>query len=389
MVDPSSASAPVRARLHAAESTNALARTPLTRNADATGWPPFVVLPSDERRSVFRGRRRITDVKAIALTAGDPSGIGPEIVRNALEGLPTVPLIVIGDLDLTRAALDECGLNFPWEVVDASRLPGINRAVFLPTPPGESTPLQVGVANAHSGAAALASIDLAADLAATGVCDAIVTAPISKTAIQLAGSTFPGHTELLAEKSGLRRYAADFAMIFDSPRLRVALLSVHVPLRGAVDLLEADKIASLGMLLDRELPRITGRKPRVLVAGLNPHAGEDGLFGDEERVIVEGVKKMRELGVDAEGPVAPDTAFLRSLDGAYDVVVAMYHDQGLIPVKTLDFERSVNVTIGLPYLRVSVDHGTAFDIAGKGVANSRPMKSAIEWALEHQMGWSR
>lgn len=328
-------------------------------------------------------------MKPLAVTVGDPSGIGPEIVRNALEALSPIPLLVIGDLDLTRASLDRCGLNFPWEVVDASRIEGIDKHVFLATPPEQSVPLEVGVPNARSGGAALASIDLAAELAATGVCDAIVTAPISKTAIGLAGSSFPGHTELLAEKSGLRRYAADFAMLFDSPRLRVALLSVHVPLRGAVDLLDPDKIASLGTLLDRELPRITGRKPKILVAGLNPHAGEDGLFGDEERVIVEGVKMMRDLGVDAEGPVAPDTAFLRSLDGAYDVVVAMYHDQGLIPVKTLDFERSVNVTIGLPYLRVSVDHGTAFDIAGKGVANSRPMKYAIEWALEHQKGWSR
>lgn len=328
-------------------------------------------------------------MKPIAITLGDPSGIGPEIVAKAVTSFPNVPLILIGDLDYVRTALSLCGLEFPWEIADTANLSSLERTIFVPTDRRNVATLQPGVANADSGLAALTAIDLASDLAGRGVCDAIVTAPISKTAIHLAGSTFPGHTELLADKAGLRRYAADFAMLFDSPRLRVALLSVHVSLREAIEMIDAEMIVSLGVLLDRELPRITGKKPRIAVAGLNPHAGEEGRFGREEEVILAGVTALKEAGVLAEGPFAPDTVFLRALDHAYDVVIAMYHDQGLIPVKTMDFEHSVNVTVGLPYLRVSVDHGTAFDIAGQGIANASPMTYAIEWAISHQKGWSR
>ena len=170
-------------------------------------------------------------------------------------------------------------------------------------------------------------------------------------------------------------------MYFDSPRLRVVLLTVHVPLREAIASIEALRIAKLARLTAREYQRLYGSSPRMAVAGVNPHAGEGGKFGDEETAIARGVDLARTAdGLDISGPHPPDTVFLSASRGRYDVVMAMYHDQGLIPVKTLDFEHSVNVTIGLPYLRVSVDHGTAFDIAGKGIADAAPMRYAIEWA---------
>jgi 4-hydroxythreonine-4-phosphate dehydrogenase len=156
-----------------------------------------------------------------------------------------------------------------------------------------------------------------------------------------------------------------------------------VPLREAIALVDASSIAALARLTSRELERLLGKRPRIAVAGVNPHAGEGGRFGDEEATIARGVEEARADGLDVSGPHPPDTIFLAASRGQYDVVMAMYHDQGLIPVKTLAFERSVNVTLGLPYLRVSVDHGTAFDIAGKGIADAAPMHYAIEWAAQH------
>jgi 4-hydroxythreonine-4-phosphate dehydrogenase len=178
-------------------------------------------------------------------------------------------------------------------------------------------------------------------------------------------------------------------MYFDSPRLRTVLLSVHVPLREAIDAINAEKIAALARLTSREFARLYGNAPRIAVAGLNPHAGEGGRFGAEEEIIARGVAIAQKDGLAVTGPHPPDTVFLAASRGKYDVVMAMYHDQGLIPVKTLAFEESVNVTLGLPYLRVSVDHGTAFDIAGQGIADAAPMRYAIEWAARHAPRYAR
>jgi 4-hydroxythreonine-4-phosphate dehydrogenase len=234
----------------------------------------------------------------------------------------------------------------------------------------------------------LRSIEAAVDAVARGECAALVTAPIHKIAIAQAGSQFPGHTELLAARAGLRRYAYDYAMYFESPSIRTVLLSVHVPLREAIAAIDPDAIAALAELTSREYRRLHGSAPRIGVAGVNPHAGESGRFGDEESRIARGIELACRRGLDVAGPLPPDTAFLSARNGRYDVVMAMYHDQGLIPIKTLDFERSVNVTLGLPYLRASVDHGTAFDIAGKGVADATPMRYAIEWTARHAQRWS-
>ena len=282
-------------------------------------------------------------MKPLAITLGDPAGIGPEIVEKALAEL-RVPARVFGSV--------------PADV-------------------------RHGTIGADYGRIALAAIDDATAAIARGECSALVTAPIHKQSIALAGSPYPGHTELLAARAGLARYGHDYAMYFDSPRLRTVLLTVHVPLREALQAIDAETIAALARLTSREVGRLHGSAPRIAVAGVNPHAGEGGRFGDEESAIARGVELARAAGVEISGPHPPDTVFLAASRGKYDVVMAMYHDQGLIPVKTLAFDQSVNVTLGLPYLRVSVDHGTAFDIAGQGIADAGPMKYAIQYAARH------
>lgn len=283
-------------------------------------------------------------MKPLAITLGDPAGIGAEIVEKALSR------------------------------VDVSyRLFG--------TVPG---PIRYGEISAEYGRIALDAIHAAVDAVERGECSALVTAPIHKQSIALAGSVHPGHTEILAAHAGLSEYGADYAMYFDSPRLRTVLLSVHVPLREAIRSIDAGRIAALSRLTSREYARLYGAVPRIAVAGVNPHAGEGGRFGDEEEVVARGVAQARAEGLDVTGPHPPDTVFLAAQNGKYDVVMAMYHDQGLIPIKTMAFHESVNVTIGLPWLRVSVDHGTAFDIAGKGIADAAPMEYAIRWAARHQ-----
>jgi 4-hydroxythreonine-4-phosphate dehydrogenase len=177
-------------------------------------------------------------------------------------------------------------------------------------------------------------------------------------------------------------------MYFDSPTIRTVLLSVHVPLADAITSIDSNRIAALAELMATAYTKLYGKPLRLAIAGVNPHAGESGRFGREEETIARGVDEARRRGIDAFGPAPADTVFLAARNGKYDVVMAMYHDQGLIAVKTLEFERSVNVTIGLPYLRASVDHGTAFDIAGRGVADARPMRYAIEWAARYAETWT-
>jgi 4-hydroxythreonine-4-phosphate dehydrogenase len=310
-------------------------------------------------------------MKPLAVTLGDPAGIGAEIVLRALAERP-VPAWIFGSRH--------------WAAQSGAIPPDVP---FVDV--GGSGPLAFGKVRAEYGRVALDAIDAAVAAIERGDCSALVTAPIQKQAVAAAGSPFPGHTELLAARAGLSRYGRDYAMYFDSPTLRTVLLSVHLPLREAIAAIHAEEIAALARLTSRELTRLLGHTPRIGVAALNPHGGEGGKFGDEEQEIARGVELARGDGLDVSGPHPADTLFLATRQGKYDVVMAMYHDQGLIPVKTLDFDRSVNVTLGLPYLRVSVDHGTAFDIAGKGIADATPMMYAIQWAADHAelLGGSR
>jgi 4-hydroxythreonine-4-phosphate dehydrogenase len=291
-------------------------------------------------------------VKPLAITLGDPAGIGAEIVFKALRDVD-VPAVVFGSRALAEPPAD---IDF----VDV----------------GGRGAVKYGVIDAEYGRIALASIDAALERVTSKECSALVTAPIHKQSIAAAGCPFPGHTELLAAKAGLKKYAHDFAMYFESPTLRAVLLTVHVPLRDAIASINEDDIVALAKLTEREYEKLHGKTPRIAVAGVNPHAGEGGRFGDEEAIIARAVGRA---GDNVSGPHPADTVFR----GQYDVVLAMYHDQALIPIKTMAFAESVNVTLGLPYLRVSVDHGTAFDIAGKGIADAAPMRYAIEWAARH------
>lgn len=319
-------------------------------------------------------------MKPLAITLGDPAGIGAEVVFKALRDLPPLPVRVYGSLELTRRALDLVSVELPFLAVERDERSD-HEAVFIDVGGKATGEAVVGRVDAECGRIALASIETAVDDILQGRAGALVTAPISKEAILLAGSAFPGHTEMLASLTGRSLYGNDFAMYFESPSLRVVLLTVHVSLSEAIRSIDAESIAALARLTDRELLRLHGRRPRIAVAGLNPHAGEGGRFGSEEETIRRGIDIAKMEEIDISGPWPPDTVFLAARQGKHDVVMAMYHDQGLIPVKTLDFERSVNVTIGLPFTRCSVDHGTAFDIAGMGLADPAPMKFALEWAI--------
>src|SRR5688500_14968320 len=251
------------------------------------------------------------------------------------------------------------------EVFDMSNLPA-----DIPT----------GEDNAVTGRASAENIETAVRLCTEGRIDAIATAPISKKAISLGGFDYPGHTEFLAELTGTR----DFAMSFFADQLRVVLLSTHVSLRDAIKLVTTEKLTALIRFTDRELSKLLSKRIHIAVAGLNPHASEQGMFGDEEeREIAPAIEACRsEFGIDVSGPYSPDTVFLRGHHGEFDAVVACYHDQATIAVKSLSFGSAVNVTLGLPLIRTSVDHGTAVDIAGKNIADASSMSAAIALAAE-------
>jgi 4-hydroxythreonine-4-phosphate dehydrogenase len=276
---------------------------------------------------------------------GDPAGIGPEIA-----------LATAAD----KQVADAC------EVVLYGPQTASERANFTP-----------GVLSADAGRVALAAIERAVADALAGRLDAIATGPINKQALKLAGSNWLGHTELLGHLTGSR----EVAMMFYSPRLSVVLATVHVPLSAVPQLLTQARVETVLSLTAAEFPRFGVVEPRLAVAGLNPHAGEGRLLGNEDcDVIAPAVESARQRGIDVVGPLPADTVFRQAIEGGFDVVVACYHDQGLIPVKLAAFGEAVNVTLGLPIIRTSVDHGTAFDIAGRGVADETSMVKAVELA---------
>jgi 4-hydroxythreonine-4-phosphate dehydrogenase len=243
----------------------------------------------------------------------------------------------------------------------------------------ETSRLQTGKVNAASGSAAFESLKKAIELAIDGAIDAIATAPLNKEAIHLAGHHYAGHTEILAELTSTE----DYAMLLYDKKLSVIHVSTHISLLEAVSTLKRERIETVIQLAEHSMNRLLGRSPVIAVAGINPHAGENGLFGDEEiREIIPAIKNMKAKGFNVDGPVPPDTVFLEAVNGMYDVVVAMYHDQGHIPLKLLGFSTGVNITVGLPFIRTSVDHGTAFEIAWTGKASEESMVQAIKLALK-------
>jgi 4-hydroxythreonine-4-phosphate dehydrogenase len=303
----------------------------------------------------------------VAITLGDPAGVGPEVTAKALADPELTPLaqwIVVGSRAITENAARQLASEIPgsvgWEDIDEPQ-------------PGE---YEIGKASASSGAAAVKYIQRAVEMCLDGRADAMTTAPVNKEAVGLSGLHFTGHTEYIAEATG----ATESRMLLVNDRLAVVHVTTHVALRRACEATEQRVLRTLE-LGHEAMVRMGRGEQQIAVCGLNPHAGEHGLFGAEERDVVEpAIHAARAKGIPCSGPYPADTIFLRASSGEFGMVVAMYHDQGHIPMKLLDFSSTVNVSLGLPIIRTSVDHGTAMDIAGRGIADPNNMKAALKLA---------
>jgi 4-hydroxythreonine-4-phosphate dehydrogenase len=332
------------------------------------------------------------DTKPLLLTMGDACGIGPETLLKAVTEGAAAHCVVIGDPRVLSRAADVLGLTLPLARIDTpadlAAVPPDALAVLCPPGlPAGLAELPWGRVDARCGAAAAVCIETAARLLMVGEAAAMVTAPLHKEALAAAGIQHPGHTEMLqALATPAGGSAPPVRMMLANDELRVVLVSIHVALRRAVDLVSFDAVLQTIRIAHDAAAAWGQPRPRIAVAGLNPHAGEGGLFGDEEqRFIAPAVLAAQQLGIAASGPYAPDTVFMRARHanghvGEFDLVIAMTHDQGLIPVKYLGVEQGVNVTLGLPFVRTSPDHGTAFDIAGTGRADASSLKAAIRMA---------
>ncbi|ATA26753.1 4-hydroxythreonine-4-phosphate dehydrogenase PdxA [Brenneria goodwinii] len=322
--------------------------------------------------------------KIIAVTMGDPAGIGPEIIIKSLaEGeLSGAPAVVVGCVQTLRRIqalniVPVVELKVIEKPADAVFTPGMINIIDEPLEkPDTLTP---GSVQAQAGDLAYRCIKRATELAMAGEVSAIATAPLNKEALHLAGHMYPGHTELLAKLTNSR----DYAMVLYTDKLKVIHVSTHIALRKFLDTLSCERVETVIAMADTFLKRVGYTHPRIAVAGVNPHAGENGLFGDEEiRIVSPAVEVMKGKGIDVYGPCPPDTVYLQAYEGQYDMVVAMYHDQGHIPLKLLGFYDGVNITAGLPFIRTSADHGTAFDIAWTGKAKSESMAISIRLAMQ-------
>ena len=317
--------------------------------------------------------------KPLAITMGDPSGIGPEIVAASLAKQPEgARNIVFGNADVMRRAVDVAGVNIS---VRSLRLIGearFNSGTIEVLESGNLSRVpSFGKVSAESGQAAYDAIVKSINYAVDGKVAGIVTAPIHKEALSVAGIKYPGHTEILADFGGAERVA----MLLGNDDIRTVLVTIHVSLSDAIKGATFDAQMSAIRLAHEGAMALGFDNPRVAVAGLNPHAGEGGLFGQEEiEINSPAIEAARKEGINASGPWPGDTVFMQARKGQFDIVVAQYHDQGLIPVKYMGLEKGVNITLGLPFVRTSPDHGTAFDIAGKGIADPASLETAITYA---------
>jgi len=314
---------------------------------------------------------------------GDPAGIGPEIVAKAFAESGFAGenrVLVVGDAAILKRAAKLMGLSLHVNVVSEPE-EGLFEPDVVDLIPASDLPdnLPFGKLDARAGAAAFEYVKHATELALEGKVQAVATAPLNKEAMHLGGRKYPGHTEILAELTGTK----DYAMMLVAEDLRVIHVSTHIALWEAIERVRPERELTVIRLAHGVLREMGIAEPRVAITGLNPHAGENGLFGTEEleriKPAVEEAKKER---INASGPHPPDTVFSGACKGEYDIVVVQYHDQGHIPIKLLGFETGVNVTVGLPFVRTSVDHGTAFGIAGTGRADHQSMQAALELARE-------
>jgi 4-hydroxythreonine-4-phosphate dehydrogenase len=321
-------------------------------------------------------------MKPLLVTMGDAAGIGPEIIVRAFEAGALQACVVLGDVEVLRRAGSRLTARID-RPADLAQVPPGALPVIVPADlPAGLAALPLGRIDGRNGAAAARCIEAAVRLVQAGEGAALVTAPIHKEALAAAGVPYPGHTEMLqALAAHAGQPPAPVRMMLANEDLRVVLVTIHVSLRAAIEAVTFDAVLQTLRIAHRAAAAWGLVQPRMAVAGLNPHAGEGGLFGDEEiRIIGPAVAAARAEGMDATGPYAPDTVFMRARRGEFDLVVAMTHDHGLIPVKYLGVEQGVNVTLGLPFVRTSPDHGTAFDIAGSGRADPASLVAALRLA---------
>ena len=322
----------------------------------------------------------------IGLTIGDPAGIGPEVSLKAATDTAVLEIcqpVLIGSAEYLLSWTERFGVKQSFTVIQrGAPIPADAFGPLIYDLANVPASIVLGKEQAACGKAAAECIESAVALCQAGELDAISTAPINKKALHLAGYDFPGHTEFLAHLTKTN----EFAMTFIAPTLRVALLTTHVPLAEVPGYVKQPALEKLIRLVDREFKRFGFDRPRIAVAALNPHGAEGGLFGAEEATeMLPAIETCRQRdGIEVSGPHSGDTIFARAARGEFDIVLSCYHDQGLIPIKCLAFGEAVNVTLGLPFIRTSVDHGTAFDIAGRGVAEYSSMVTAVKLAVELQ-----
>jgi 4-hydroxythreonine-4-phosphate dehydrogenase len=311
----------------------------------------------------------MTKPTKIAITIGDPAGIGPEITLKALlsdEIKQICKPLLIGDRSVIEDAIESMGIPFDLETIEMLSIGAIKDRNFAKCK-----------ATAESGRACVSYIKKAVELASFKIVDAVVTAPITKESLKMAGFAWRGHTEMLAELTGTK----DYAMMLCGGPLRVILVTIHTALKNVPQMISKERVLKTIILAKKACNMMGIENHRIAVAGLNPHAGEAGIFGDEEiEIITPAVQEGLAMGISVSGPYPPDALFHRAYNGEFDIIVCMYHDQGLIPLKMIAFDKGVNITVGLPFVRTSPDHGTAYDIAWKGIASPSSMIEAIKMA---------
>lgn len=317
---------------------------------------------------------------------GDPAGVGPELCLRLLADESVREYcqpVVFGNMLALSSVADGCQLPLPQKVIVSKEFTPefkVTQPMVVDFGVIKANELSPGHVNEHTGLASFQFIEAAIEAALAGKVDAVATGPINKEAWQMAGIKYPGHTELFAERAQTDR----FCMMMTAPAFSCSLVTTHVGYHEVPEMLETDRILEVIELTNDALTHICNRKPKLVTLGLNPHAGEGGLFGkqEEERIILPAVEQAKTQGIDIDGPLPPDTAFLPWRREATDGYICMYHDQGLIPFKALNFDTGVNITLGLPLIRTSVDHGTALDIAWQGTADVSSLISAVKLAAK-------
>ena len=325
-----------------------------------------------------------TTITRLVVTPGEPAGIGPDVLLGLIQHALPMELVALADPDMLAARARLLGLPLRCEPIDANAQralapPGVLRVIPMPLP----CAVAAGVPEPQNSPALLRALDEAVDMCLEGSADAMVTGPLHKAVINQAGLPFSGHTEYLAQRSGAKRVVMMLCTTEDPPALRVALATTHLPLRLVPDALSIPMVLETMQIIARDMQVWFGLpSARLMVLGLNPHAGEEGVLGDEEqRLIAPAVAQARAMGLQVTGPISADSAFVPDRLATCDVVLAMYHDQGLPVLKHMGFGRAVNVTLGLPIIRTSVDHGTAFDLAGSGRADIGSLHAACMQAM--------